>query len=78
MENIKLSFMYEHTQTVGVMPTGLVSHQYHIVSHLSFFFPPDELGKTSEASSQRHPVQADVRGAGEQHPAGHHERDVRL
>lgn len=59
------------------MPMGLVSHQYHIVSHLSLFLP-DELGKTVAAPSQRHPLQADVRGAGEQHPAGHHERDVRL
>lgn len=59
------------------MPPGLVSHQSHIVSHLSFFLP-DELSKTVAASPQRHPVQVDVRGAGEQHPAGHHERDVRL
>lgn len=55
------------------MPASLVSHQYHYL-----FFSPDELSKTVEASSQRHPVQADVRGAGEQHPAGHHERDVCL
>lgn len=38
----------------------------------------DELGEAAAASPQRHPVQADLRGAAQQHPAGHHERDVCL
>lgn len=45
---------------------------------LLFFLSSDEFSQTPEATSQRHSVQADVRGAGEQHPAGHHECDIRL
>lgn len=43
-----------------------------------YFVSLDEFSQTPTAASQRHSVQADVRGAGEQHPARHHECDVRL
>lgn len=56
----------------------MASHQLALVPHLSLAFSADELGEAAAASPQRHPVQADLRGAGEQHPAGHHERDVCL
>ena len=47
--------------------------------HCFFFFASlDEFSKTSTATSQWHYVQADIRGAGEQHPARHHECDIRL
>lgn len=38
----------------------------------------DELSKAAATTSQWHFVQADFRGAGEQHPTRHHECDVRL
>lgn len=38
----------------------------------------DEFGQAPAAASQRHPFQADIRGAAEQHPARHHECDLRL
>lgn len=67
------AFIYMCVSDANWFGQSSASHYF-----LSLFFFPDELSKTVEASSQRHPVQVDVRGAGEQHPAGHHERDVRL
>lgn len=54
--------------------------QAWLFSSRCFFsrFHPDELSETAPAATEWHLVQADVRGAGEQHPTGHHERDICL
>lgn len=41
-------------------------------------FLADELSEAAPFAPKRHPVQTDLRGAAEQHSAGHDERDVRV